>query len=82
MVRVTVGLFVMIVVMFVVDERLHRCAARRLEVTYQLRKNSVGLAGLTGLGIALPVMGEYGSVFFLLPAAAGAALFRLWYGDR
>jgi hypothetical protein len=81
MVRVLVGFAVLGLVMHVVHEGLMRYARRHgYDPYYQLGKNATVVAGLTGLGVGLPIMGQIEGLVVLLPALAAAGLFRWWYG--
>jgi hypothetical protein len=82
-VRVWVGIGVMVLVIVVVVTRLRGYARRRGYQPYRrLRRNIEGVAGLVALGVGLPIMGEIGGLFFLLPGAVALWLFLWWYGDR
>jgi hypothetical protein len=78
-----VGFAVLGIVMHVVHEGLMRYARRHgYDPYFELRKNATGVAGLTGLGVVLPIMGRIEGLVFLLPALAAAGLFRWWYGRQ
>jgi hypothetical protein len=82
-IRVWVGIGVMGFVLVIVRVKLLGYAKRRgYESYYQLRKNASGAAGFVAVGLGVPVMGEIGGLFFLLPAAVAVGLFLWWYGDR